>query len=374
MKVNLDFNTLKTAGVLDALPEGTYITDRERQIIYWNSAAERITGWQSEDVVGRNCKDNILAHVDKDGHLLCGHEYCPLHRSMVTGCTSRTPMLLFAKSKNGARIPVEAMVAPLRDNQGQVIGGIEVFRDVSTSIDDLNRAQTIQNLSVTSQLPPDSRLHISTRYVPHDLVGGDFLHVDRIDDDHYAVLVADVMGHGVAAALYTMQLRSLWEEYRQILGSPSDFLSALNRCLHVLVKGDDHFATAIHLVANAATGDIKYALAGHEHPLFAPPSGMEKSNQSLHGPCLGLLPKADFPCNETHIGHGESIMLFTDGAIEVNGSGGTELGREGLANILAGCHRTADSDVLMQIEEKLVRFNRNIRLNDDLTLVLLTRL
>jgi PAS domain S-box-containing protein len=374
MNRNLDFKSLKTTGVLDALPEGTYITDRRRQIIYWNTAAERITGWRSEDVVGRNCSDNILAHVDKDGHPLCGYEYCPLHRAMVTGCTSKTPLLLFAKSRANSRIPLEAMVAPLRDMDGEVIGGIEVFRDVSATIDDLNRARTIQSLSVSCRIAPDNRLQISTRYVPHELVGGDFLHVDRIDHDHYAVLVADVMGHGIAAALYTMQLRSLWEEFREILGSPSDFLSALNRCLHVLTKGDDHFATAVHLVMNASTGDIKYALAGHEDPLLAP--GKEKENDSPRhrGPCLGILPKADFPCNETHIGHGESAMLFTDGAIEVNGADGAELGREGLAKMLTGCDRTPDGDVLGQIEDKLVRFNRNIRLADDLTLVLLTRL
>jgi serine phosphatase RsbU (regulator of sigma subunit) len=292
---------------------------------------------------------------------------------MVTGCTSTTPMLLFAKSKDGSRIPVEVMVAPLRNSGGEVIGGIELFRDMSSTIDDLNRARIIQSLSIGNRLPTDKRLRISTQYLPHDLVGGDFLHVERIDEDHYAVLVADVMGHGMAAALYTMQLRSLWEEYRRMLGSPPDFLSALNRSLHVLAKGDDYFATAVHLVANAATGIVKYALAGHESPLLARADGKENGTPRLHGPCLGILPKADFPCNETLIGHGDSVMLFTDGAIELTGVDGGELGREGLAKMLAGCDRTADGSVLGQIEEKLIRFNRNIRLEDDLTLVLLTR-
>jgi len=373
MNGNLDFKSLGTPGVLDALPEGTYITDRKRQIVFWNSAAERITGWHSEEVVGRNCSDNVLAHVDKDGHPLCGCEYCPLHRSMVTGCASRAPMLLFANSKAHSRIPVEVMVAPLRDCGGKVIGGIEVFRDVSARMDDLNHARAIQSLSMTNRLPPDDRLSISTRYVPHELVGGDFLHVDRIDDDRYALVVADVMGHGVAAALYSMQLRSLWEAFRQKLGSPSDFLCALNRCLHVLAKGDAQFATAVHLVANAATGSIQYALAGHENPLLVPMDGKE-ATPSLHGPCLGILADAHFPCTETHIGHGESVMLFTDGAIEVTGADGEELGREGLARMLTDCDRTAGNDALEHLEEKLVCFNGNIRLEDDLTLVLLTRL
>jgi len=373
MSSPLDPESLRTGSLLDALPDGAYITDRNRQIVYWNAAAERITGWRSQDVVGRNCNDNILMHVDKDGHPLCGFEYCPLHRSMVTGRTSTTPQLLFAKSKTGLRVPVEVTVAPLRNSDGDVIGGIEVFRDMSSTIDDLNRARIIQGLSVSPKLPTDDRVHIGMRYVPHDLVGGDFLHVERIDDDRYAVLLADVMGHGIAAALYTMQLRSLWEEYRKMLGSPSDFLSALNRCLHVLAEGGDHFATAVHLVANASTGLVEYALAGHENPLILREDGKEHSCPKLHGPCLGIVPKSDYPRNETQIGHGESVMLFTDGAIEVNGVDGGELGRAGLAEIVADCDCPSGGNTLEQVEERLVRFNRNIRLEDDLTLVLLTR-
>ncbi|MEI6073019.1 MAG: SpoIIE family protein phosphatase [Verrucomicrobiae bacterium] len=372
MSATLDFETLKTGSLLDALPDGVYITDRMRRILYWNAAAERITGWQRADVVGRSCSDNILVHMDKDEHPLCGEEYCPLHRSMETGCTSTAPVLVFAKSKDGPRIPVEVTVAPLRNSEGEAVAGIEVFRDMSATIDDLNRARVIQSLSVSSPLSPDDRLHIGTRYVPHDLVGGDFLRVEQIDGDHYAVLVADVMGHGMAAALYTMQLRSLWEENRPLLGSPPDFLSAWNRQLHELSNEDDHFATAVHLVANAADGTVKYALAGHEHPLLLQAGGQEMDSPKLHGPCLGLLPKADFPCNRAVMERGDRLLLFTDGAVEVDGEEGKELGRAGLVRMLAACG--GEVNALAGIEQMLVRFNRNIRLEDDLTLVLLTRM
>ena len=374
MSATLDFDTLKTESLLEALPDGAYITDRMRQILYWNAAAERITGWQSADVVGRSCSDNILVHVDKDEHPLCGQEYCPLHRSMVTGCTSTTPVLVFAKSKAGPRIPVEVTVAPLRNSEGEVVGGVEVFRDMSSTIDDLNRARVIQSLSVATRLPADDRLCICTRYVPHDLVGGDFLRVEQVDKDHYAMLVADVMGHGMAAALYTMQLRSLWEENRHLIISPPDFLSALNRQLHALSKGDDHFATAVHLVANAADGTVKYALAGHDHPLLMRAGGKEFDTPKLHGPCLGLLPEADFPSNQVSMGRGDSLLLFTDGAVEVDGEDGQELGRAGLVRMLAACDCKTDVNALARIEEMLVLFNRNIRLEDDLTLALLTRM
>ena len=69
--------------VLDSINDGVYVTDSTRKIVYWGAGAERITGWQSVDVLGKHCHDGILCHVDKDGHRLCGKEHCPLHRSMV---------------------------------------------------------------------------------------------------------------------------------------------------------------------------------------------------------------------------------------------------------------------------------------------------
>ena len=187
------------------------------------------------------------------------------------------------------------------------------------------------------------------------------------------MLVADVMGHGIASALYTMQLRSLWEEYRALLGSPSAFLSTLNECLCVLSKGDDHFATAVHLVANASTGEMSYALAGHDRPLAINRDGADIPCPGLHGPCLGLIAHATFPVNHLPLEKSGQLLIFTDGAIEVVGARDEDLGRTGLGALLAGCAARPAADRLAHIEEELVRFNRNVRLEDDLTLVLLSR-
>ena len=66
-------------------------------------------------------------------------------------------------------------------------------------------------------LPDDPRVCFSTYYVPHDIVGGDFYAIRQLDADHYGFLLADVMGHGVAAALHTMHLSSLWERHCHLL-------------------------------------------------------------------------------------------------------------------------------------------------------------
>ena len=98
--------------VLDSVHDGVYVTDSRRQITYWNPAAERMTGWSAEDIVGRTCYDDVLCHEDKDGRKLCGEEHCPLHRAIVTGNSSTLPIIVFAQCKDGDRIPVRVSVAP----------------------------------------------------------------------------------------------------------------------------------------------------------------------------------------------------------------------------------------------------------------------
>ena len=126
--------------ILDSLGDGVYVTDVDRRIVYWNRAAEQITGWSAQDMVGRHCFDSLLSHVDKDGHELCGKEYCPLHRSIVTGASSGVP-LVFAKRKDGRRTPVQVTVAPIRNAAGEIIGGVEAFRDISPSASRLGKGE-----------------------------------------------------------------------------------------------------------------------------------------------------------------------------------------------------------------------------------------
>jgi PAS domain S-box-containing protein len=107
------------------------MTDRDRKIIFWNRACEKITGFSSKDTLGRKCSDNILNHVDVNGNSLCETDHCPLQQCMVKGVPGDKPVLVRAKRRDGSRVIVEVSVAPVIEDNGGVIGGIEVFRDAT---------------------------------------------------------------------------------------------------------------------------------------------------------------------------------------------------------------------------------------------------
>ena len=366
-----DLTRLGAGEILNTLAEGAYITDTQRRIVFWNKAAERITGWVAEDVVGRTCFDNILCHVDKDGHALCGKEYCPLHRSIVTERPSEAPLLVYAKTRSGRSLPVEVTVAPLRNAAGEVVGGVELFRDASESVAEMERAKVIQENTLRCPLPEDPRISFAMRYLPRDMVGGDFYRVEHTKGSHYAVLAADVAGHGVSSALYTMQLRALWEDLRPEFAHPGRIFTAMNRRVRAIAPEEGYFATAVYLSIDAATGHLTYARAGHPAPLIMRSNGLHELMEQ-GDPALGMV--GDFEYREFHseLAAGDHLLVYTDGAVEIDDSRECQLGIAGLQKLVSQSARGGVPD-LVALEEKLLAYSGCVHLPDDITLIRVSR-
>jgi diguanylate cyclase (GGDEF)-like protein/PAS domain S-box-containing protein len=104
--------------------DGIYFVDRKRKILYWNKAAEEITGYKKEEIINKRCFDNILRHVDENGTLLCLTK-CPLVRAMEKG--EIVSENVYLHDKNGARIPVNVETIPVRNRKGEIVGAVERF-------------------------------------------------------------------------------------------------------------------------------------------------------------------------------------------------------------------------------------------------------
>jgi len=111
--------------ILDQIFDGVYIVDRERRIIYWNDGAKRISGFKSEEVVGRYCHDNILNHVDEFGINLCLNG-CPLHQTLADGHVRE--IMVYLQHKRGHRIPVKIRSFPLYED-GEIVASVEIFTE-----------------------------------------------------------------------------------------------------------------------------------------------------------------------------------------------------------------------------------------------------
>jgi diguanylate cyclase (GGDEF)-like protein/PAS domain S-box-containing protein len=135
--------------VFDRLSDGVYFVDKERQITFWNAAAERITGYQRDEVLGSSCRDGILQHVDAAGTQLCICG-CPLGASMEDGMAREAEVYLHHKS--GHRIPVLVRSTPIRDENQTIIGAVEIFVDRSDPGEALQRVQELEHLAFLDPL------------------------------------------------------------------------------------------------------------------------------------------------------------------------------------------------------------------------------
>src|SRR6185369_6261389 len=301
--------------VLGSLNDGLYVTDTDRRILYWNKSAERITGWTAENMVGHRCMDNFLIHEDKDGRRLCGTGFCPLYRCMITDRISSSPLIVFAQTRRGGRVPVAVSVAPLHDQDGKVNGAVETFQDYSETYANLELAKRIQTLSLEQDLPKDDRVDFASFYLPHDMIGGDYFAIRQLDDDHYGFFLADVMGHGVAAALQTMHLSSLWSRYYRTLAHPAEFARLLNRSLCRIVK-DESFATAICGILDASRKVVRIASAGAP-PLVLVRADGKTREVPAQGLPFGMIAGAGYDEIEFECDSGDCLLIYTDGAVEI---------------------------------------------------------
>lgn len=133
----------------DHIPNGMYLVDKDRRIVDWNAAAERLTGYKKEEVVGKWCGDAILEHVDEYGNSLCG-DRCPLLMAARLGMDCRSDVLMH--HKQGHRVPVHVLASPIRAESGEITGMVETFTDNTAKLELLERARELERVALIDAL------------------------------------------------------------------------------------------------------------------------------------------------------------------------------------------------------------------------------
>jgi diguanylate cyclase (GGDEF)-like protein/PAS domain S-box-containing protein len=207
--------------LLDNLSEGVYFTDLHRRIQYWNKGAERLTGFQSEEVIGKCCADNILMHTDCDGRPMCKSSDCPL-AGTIRDLVNRTGKL-FLHHKEGHRVPVSVTTAPILDDAGVVIGGLETFHDATTEMSALSQVDDLKALSLLC-----TTTGVGNRRYAEQMLESKFAEMKRnrtdlgvvfMDIDHFKS-INDQYGHRVGDVILKMVARTLANAMRS-----NDFLA-----------------------------------------------------------------------------------------------------------------------------------------------------
>ena len=169
--------------LLDHMSDGVYFVDRERRIQYWSKAAQRLTGYTSEDLSGRRCQESQLCHADESGESLC-QEDCPLSACMADGSARETS--LYLRSKQGRKLPVAVRVQPVRGTNGAIVGALEIFTDDSAHTEARRKIESMRRLAYLdhlTQMPNRRFLETTVASAVAEF---------RVSKDPFGVLVIDL--------------------------------------------------------------------------------------------------------------------------------------------------------------------------------------
>lgn len=188
----------------------------------------------------------------------------------------------------------------------------------------LRLAGLVQQDFLPAQLPNTEKVRWATTFLPAEWVSGDIYDIVRIDEQHIGFYVADVVGHGVPAALLTIFLKQALVMRATInnkyhVFSPSEVMENLNVRLAKQKLSGYQFATCCYALLNIKTLQLTYARAGHPYPILIrrnkPPQQLE-----IRGSLLGIFGKSEYIQQTIQLQPGDKLLLYSDGAEPFIGS------------------------------------------------------
>lgn len=289
---------------------------------------------------------------------------------------------------------------PLRDSAGKIEGLVGMTLDVTEQKEAENRArQAMEALSernrqmetelmVARQLQEHLmsvgferdtsftrmgsgwQLDAGYWYQPSHHLAGDFFYLLPLGEQKFAVMICDVMGHGVKAALITMLIRGMLLEIPEILGQPDKVLDCLNSKLQPLADHPDfpRFTTALYMVIDLAKGVCLHANAGHPTLLFNLNGSFQRCVHTP-GPALGLLPDIPFPCSQILLAPKTEFLLYTDGIIEQENRAEEEFGENRLTQTLNQFSGQGPRAQLEALKRRVSGFSNSVIYDDDICVV-----
>jgi len=223
--------------------------------------------------------------------------------------------------------------------------------------------------------PPVLRgFEVATHYEAAREVGGDFFDVFPLRDraGRAGVVIADVTGKGIAAALLMAFARPL---IRSTIDQTRDPIVALERTNRILVeeRRSALFITALAAVLDLRTHVLRLANAGHEPPLFVPADGRPVRWLTGSGPLLGAFPTLGLvPCEVT-LAPGDLVLLYTDGVTDSRAASGERFGDDRLISTVDGARGGSAQDVLDAVVGASRAFQGDMPAEDDVTIVAVKR-
>ena len=237
---------------------------------------------------------------------------------------------------------------------------------------ELELARELQQSILPQEFPHLPGFNCAARSRPARQVGGDFYDVIPLSKGRVGLVMADVSDKGLASALYMALTRSLIHAEAKHSSSPRQVLLNTHRLLLEMGQAD-MFVTAFYGVLDSAQGALRYARAGHDRPLLYSPSSGECRLLAADGILLGLVEEVRLEEVDVHLGHGDLLVLYTDGITDANSPAGEFFGVERLRETVSAAGELSAHDLCDLVFEHVARFQAEAVQHDDMALLVVEK-
>ncbi|MEI6292351.1 MAG: PAS domain S-box protein [Methanomicrobiales archaeon] len=380
----------RLAEIISFLPDPTFVIDRGGVVIAWNRALEELTGTTAEEMIGKGDYEYAIPIYGERKPMLANLIFMPgeeieqrYHSVQRIRDTLVVDIFIPGFKPGGAYFWAKA--SPLYDPEGNITGAIETIRDITERIQieqklarssaELQIAAEIQQSFLPEALPEIRGFDIAARSVMAKEVGGDFFdvipfEVIPMDMGKFGILIADVSGKGVPAALFmalsriVVRVSALWHR------DPATAISFSNDIITQDSKAG-MFVTLFYGSLSEKDRTLTYVNAGHNPPLMYRCRSKTFEELMPTGIFLGGIEHQVYSSQTVEIGNGDIVVLYTDGITESINAEEEMFGEERLRSVIVKHTGLAAIGIMEKILEEVSAFAVGQPQFDDITLMVI---
>ena len=236
---------------------------------------------------------------------------------------------------------------------------------------DMEIARQIQISLLPENVPELFGVEIAGRCISAAHVGGDYYDFFRSSDQTLDVLIADVSGHSVGAALIMAEVRTLLRAQVNSAHSASAILNTLNSQLYDDLTRAELFITMFYAKYNSATGRLSYSNAGHNHPLLRTAGVNSCMKLDTEGLIIGVKPSVVFEERSIELASGDVLLFYTDGLTEARAPDGEMYGTDRVCMHLGALSHLSGQEIIDFLYNEIYEFTGSGTLQDDVSVVVL---
>lgn len=234
---------------------------------------------------------------------------------------------------------------------------------------ELETARQIQTSILPASAPQLDHLRIAASYQPMTAVAGDFYQFVRPDQHHLGILVADVSGHGVPAALIASMIKVAMQSVSVHARDPGQLLGGLNRILSTELR--NQLTSAAYLWIDIENHSARYSAAGHPPLLCWRDAGGELQHIESNGLLFGVALDSEYPVCNLAVAPGDRFLVYTDGLVEPENAGGEPFGDRRLEEVVRDHRAQPASELMQQLLSALRNWQPSATSQqDDITLII----